>query len=204
MSKIARLYAVVLLIIGAALTAGGLWLAALGGTPYYAIFGATLALAAVLALRNHRQANWVLVFALAGTVIWSLFEAGLRFWDLFPRLLAPIALVGLGLGLFPSIVSGNARRGFRLGAAACAIAFAAMFGLAFVPHPTVSAVAAADYSPGAGDNAPQDWTSYGASTAGLRYATYNKINRDNVATLKPAWTIRTGDMGPGIDQNTPL
>jgi quinate dehydrogenase (quinone) len=137
-------------------------------------------------------------------VIWSLFEAGLRFWDLFPRLLAPIALVGLGLGLFPSIVSGNARRGFRLGAAACAIAFAAMFGLAFVPHPTVSAVAAADYSPGAGDNAPQDWTSYGASTAGLRYATYNKINRDNVATLKPAWTIRTGDMGPGIDQNTPL
>jgi glucose dehydrogenase len=67
-----------------ALTAGGLWLAALGGTPYYAIFGATLALAAVLALRNHRQANWVLVFALAGTVIWSLFEAGLRFWDLFP------------------------------------------------------------------------------------------------------------------------
>jgi quinate dehydrogenase (quinone) len=76
--------------------------------------------------------------------------------------------------------------------------------LAFVPHPTVSAVAAADYSPGAGDNAPQDWTSYGASTAGLRYATYNKINRDNVATLKPAWTIRTGDMGPGIDQNTPL
>src|SRR2546426_1019724 len=122
MPKLARVYAFILLIIGAALTAAGLWLTGLGGSPYYAIFGAALAVAAVLALRNYREANWVLGLALAGTVIWSIFEAGLRFWDLFPRLLAPIALVGLGFGLFPSIVAGGGRRRCRLSAAACAVA----------------------------------------------------------------------------------
>ena len=204
MSKIAKLYAFILTIIGLALAASGLWLIALGGSLYYTIFGVALAASAILAIKGRREANWILAAALAGTVIWSIVEAGFRFWDLFPCLLAPIALVGLGFALFPSIITGAARKGVRLSAAACGVAFIVLFGLAFVPHPTVSAIAAADYSPGVGNNAPQDWTSYGATTAGLRYATYNKINRDNVTTLKPAWTIRTGDKGPGIDQNTPL
>jgi len=55
----------------------------------------------------------------------------------------------------------------------------------------------------------EEWTAYGGSNLGQRYAQATQITRDNVAQLKPAWTFRTGDMAPNervffAFQNTPL
>ncbi len=204
MRVLAKIYGIVLAIIAIALVLAGVWLEILGGTIFYALFGAALLVSAGLALRGRVVALPLLGLVLAATVGWAISEAGLRFWDLFPRLLAPVALVGVGLALFPALTGKAARQPAGLGALACAIAFVTMFGLAFVPHPTVSAAAPDRYMPGAGSNNPADWTSYGRTTAGLRYAAFNQINRDNVALLKPAWTVHSGDTGQGVDQNTPL
>ena len=40
--------------------------------------------------------------------------------------------------------------------------------------------------------APGAWSVYGANLAGTRYSDATEINRQNVANLQPAWTIRTG------------
>lgn len=39
-----------------------------------------------------------------------------------------------------------------------------------------------------------DWSAYGRTSAGDRYSPAAQINRDNVATLVPAWTYRTGEL----------
>ena len=46
----------------------------------------------------------------------------------------------------------------------------------------VSALAAAD-----------DWPVHGGDPGGQRFSTLKEINRDNVKSLKVAWTYRTGD-----------
>jgi quinoprotein glucose dehydrogenase len=51
----------------------------------------------------------------------------------------------------------------------------------------LSAVAASDSKKRDGD-----WPAYGRDPGGSRYSPLNQINRDNVKTLKVAWTYRTG------------
>ena len=41
--------------------------------------------------------------------------------------------------------------------------------------------------------AADDWPVYGQDPGGQRFSTLSAINRDNVKTLKVAWTYRTGD-----------
>ncbi|MDN4056439.1 membrane-bound PQQ-dependent dehydrogenase, glucose/quinate/shikimate family [Massilia sp. YIM B02763] len=204
MKFFARSYFFLLAVIGAGLILSGIWLICLGGTSFYTLFGGLLTVAATQALRRKPSALVFLATALIYCVAWSLYEAGLRFWDLFPRLLAPLALIGNGFALAPVIVGEKGRRVSRISAGICGLCFLGMFAAAFVPHPTVEAVPSASYAEHKGNNAPGNWTSYGRTTEGLRYTSYDQINRKNVTQLKPAWTIRTGDTGPGIDQNTPL
>lgn len=71
---------------GVYLVAGGIWLTSLGGSPYYIVAGIVFLAVAFL---TQRQSGWTLVlFALllAGTLVWSVFEAGSDFWALAPRL----------------------------------------------------------------------------------------------------------------------
>ncbi len=42
-----------------------------------------------------------------------------------------------------------------------------------------------------------EWPNYGNDTGGMRYSTLSQINRDNVSTLKVAWTFHTGDVSDG-------
>lgn len=53
-----------------------------------------------------------------------------------------------------------------------------------------------------------DWSAYGRDAAGTRYSPANQITRENVKTLVPVWTYRTGDFGRGggavRDETTPL
>jgi quinoprotein glucose dehydrogenase len=56
------------------------------------------------------------------------------------------------------------------------------------------AVLAWSASPTPSDNAGDSWPYYGRDAGGMRYSPLTQINRDNVSTLKVAWTFHTGDI----------
>jgi len=43
----------------------------------------------------------------------------------------------------------------------------------------------------------EDWAYYGHDAGGMRYSPLTQINRENVSTLKVAWTFHTGDVSEG-------
>ncbi|MGN6304862.1 MAG: membrane-bound PQQ-dependent dehydrogenase, glucose/quinate/shikimate family [Mesorhizobium sp.] len=205
MNILARLYLLVLALIGLGLAAAGAWLIGLGGSPYYCIAGIAYLVSAFLLMRGKAAGAWLAVLVAILSAPWAWWEAGNDFWGLFARLMSPIALAGFAL-LFAPWLGGGIRRATAFGGAVlAAILFAVGFGMAFVPHGIVSpSPEIAAYTPAKGDNAPADWTSYGRTTEGLRYSPFDQINRDNVGQLELAWTYRTDNNGIGLDQNTPL
>src|SRR6202165_1297249 len=42
-----------------------------------------------------------------------------------------------------------------------------------------------------------EWSYYGHDAGGTRYSPLTQINRENIATLKVAWTFHTGDISEG-------
>lgn len=44
-----------------------------------------------------------------------------------------------------------------------------------------------------------NWSSYGRDPQGTRFSPLADITRENVASLVPAWTYHTGEIGPGYD-----
>jgi quinoprotein glucose dehydrogenase len=44
-----------------------------------------------------------------------------------------------------------------------------------------------------------DWPFYGRDVGGIRYSPLTQINRQNVATLKVAWTVHVRDISDGTD-----
>lgn len=205
MKALAKLFALVLGLIGLALALAGGWLTVLGGSFYYVIVGIAYVAAAVLMWQGRPAGGLLVALVAVLTLPWAVWEAGTGFWALFARLMAPLALAGFALLFTPSLAA-TARRGlFRGGAALAAVLFVVGFGFTFVPHGIVRPSAGIPpYAAAAGDNAPSDWTAYGRTTAGLRYSPFDQINRENVGRLELAWTYRTGRGDIGIDQNTPL
>jgi quinoprotein glucose dehydrogenase len=45
--------------------------------------------------------------------------------------------------------------------------------------------------------AGEEWPYYGHDAGGMRYSPLTQINRENVSTLKVAWTFHTGDISEG-------
>ncbi|MFT4268706.1 MAG: membrane-bound PQQ-dependent dehydrogenase, glucose/quinate/shikimate family [Xenophilus sp.] len=204
MLVVSRLWALLVALMGLGLAVGGARLLALGGSFYYLIAGLALLWAALQMWRRRRSgALWVAAVAVL-TIPWALWESGLDFWALFPRLMAPLALATVSLLLVPRASGGPSPAGLRLAGAAFALVFVAGFGMAFMPHGVVSPDASLAYTPPKGDNQPVDWSAYGRTTEGRRDAPFDQINRETVSKLKLAWTYRTGDLKPGVDQNTPL
>src|SRR5579875_2956241 len=96
---------VVLALVGIALLAGGVWLAVLGGTLYYAITGIATLVTAWLLLRRPAAAFWLYALILVGTLIWALAEVGFAFWPLAPRgdVLVPLGIWLLLLRAFGAV-----------------------------------------------------------------------------------------------------
>ena len=63
------LIALLLLISGLAMTIGGVWLIALGGSSFYLLAGVALLLDAGLAWRRHSAALWIMALILLVTII---------------------------------------------------------------------------------------------------------------------------------------
>jgi glucose dehydrogenase len=75
-----RIFGALLVSIGLVIAGGGLFLVWLGGSPYYAIFGALLIVSGFLAAMKRHGGALVYCAALLLTVTWSISEVGLHSW----------------------------------------------------------------------------------------------------------------------------
>jgi quinate dehydrogenase (quinone) len=208
MALINRIFAALVVLMGLGLLLGGIYLAMLGGSLYYVLAGLAYLIAGILVGRRQGRGVWLLVLVAVLTIPWALWESGTLYWALFPRLLVPLGLASVGLLLVPSVLP-EASRGTMRGLGVLAVlGTIVFFALAFVPHGAVSPIPNSPYTQAAANMTPSDWSAYGRTTAGTRYAPFTQINRDNVKDLKLAWTYHTGQKTSlekgAVDSNTPL
>jgi quinoprotein glucose dehydrogenase len=154
---------------------------------------------------------------LFASTVWALWEVGLDWWQLVPRL---AMLFALGIVLLLPWV----RRPLHLGefnpvgtgalSAAVVIAGVAALASQFTNPGEIKGQLDRDSVPGMTNTAPAmpdgDWNSYGRSAHGDRYSPLAQITPQNANKLVPAWTFRTGDLpgpndpGETTAENTPL
>lgn len=92
-------FAALFMLLGVVILAGGVWLAALGGSLYYVIAGAALAATGLLLFWRRIEAAWLYGVLFVGTAIWAVWEVGFSGWPLVPRIVGP-AVLGLILLCF--------------------------------------------------------------------------------------------------------
>jgi quinate dehydrogenase (quinone) len=195
-------------LVGAVLLAGGAWLIFLQGSPYYMLAGAAILGAGVMLVRRDQSAGLVYAVVLAVTLGWGLWEAGLSFWPLVPRLFAPAVLGFFILLVIPAAPKGRLRDYSGLAVAVLSVACVGALGAALpatyswgqaeIPAQITGAAPPAESA--------SDWRYYGRDPGGSRYAPVDQINRENVQELKVAWTFRSGEKAHrgNQDQNTPV
>lgn len=190
------------LMIGLALGAGGIWLAILGGSLYYALAGLACAVIGLLLFLRSRWSYWVVAGLHLATIVWALFEVGLDWWALVPREnLVALASVVLALpwiaGCFkPDVKSPVFQRGYILLLASVGLSVViAVAALIASPHDTAGDLPerSTRIQDIASVAAGKDWTAYGGTWSGTRYSTLDQITAGNVDKLQVAWTFRTGD-----------
>ncbi|WP_426443463.1 membrane-bound PQQ-dependent dehydrogenase, glucose/quinate/shikimate family [Bradyrhizobium genosp. P] len=191
-------------LIGLALSCGGAWLVTLGGSLYYLLAGAAYLFAGIQLWRLRPQGAWLVAGVALVTLAWAIWECGINYWALFPRLLMPLGLAAAALLLTAPLLAKEKRLAMSAAGTLALLFAVGQVALAFTVHGTIQAVPGAPFNHAKVDNAPSDWTAYGRTTAGTRYAPFDQINRSNVAQLEVAWQFHHGDTGPGVDQNIPL
>lgn len=206
---------ILVLLIGIVLLGGGGWLLVLGGSPYYALVGAGLALTGGLLMRGHAVALVVYALLVAATLAWSLWEVGLDWWPLAARG-DVLFLLGLWL-LMPWVQRGLAgeddwRRRSRprvpatlLGLALAAFALVAVASAVHDPHTLAGSTPPALSRTGVDRSVPDgEWHAWGRTQAGRRYSPLAQLTPENVSRLAVAWHYRTGDArgSPGEPKET--
>lgn len=191
------------LLAGGFLTAGGAWLVALDGSPFYLLAGLGFITTGILLWRRRAAALWFYAAFLAATLIWSIWEVGFDWWQLAPRGGIPVLL---GLILLLPFVSN------RLGAASWSS------GRGVLAVVSVATVAVAAYSMAQDPSAIRgeltqdialpmrngvntgneagagEWRQYGRTGFGQRWSPLQQITPENVKDLQLAWQFQTGDV----------
>ena len=212
-----RLLGVLLLIMGLALLAGGIKLSMLGGSLYYLLAGIGITLTGLLLLATRRAALGLYALVLFASTVWALWEVGLDWWQLVPRLALLFALgIVMLLPWFrrPLLRGQPAPLGTGALSVAVVLAGAAAVASQFTHPGEIKGQLDRDAVPGMASAAPSqadgDWNSYGRSAYGDRYSPLAQITPENAHKLVPAWTFRTGDIpgagdpGETTAENTPL
>jgi membrane-bound PQQ-dependent dehydrogenase (glucose/quinate/shikimate family) len=219
-----RVFAVILFLIGLGTAIGGLVLLRLGGSPYYLLSGLSLTCCSVLVWL--RKPLGILVYAatLLVTLGWAFWEVGLDGWALMPRLLAPIVLGAILWALWKWFRAATMTSAEKLGSrggwaawTACVVAVAVAIAIGEIGHNSRTDLAIDPvYQAGLGKpsgevtplpaSAPAngDWPAYGGDLTNTRFSPLAKINADNVAKLKVAWTYRIGPTPAGHGEPTAL
>ncbi|WP_254798645.1 membrane-bound PQQ-dependent dehydrogenase, glucose/quinate/shikimate family [Janthinobacterium lividum] len=202
---------VIFILFGLALLGGGIWLASLGGSWYYLLAGIGMLVAGALVFQGKRSAQAFMALLLLATLIWSVIEVKFDWWQLLPRLdiwfaaAVWLLLPFVNRRLAPAAAAKQGQAGKTALSAAVALTVIAGVIALFqdyhdlhgdVPAENMAATATAtgDLAPGVEHN---DWSAYGRSGYGDRYAPAAQITPANISGLKEAWTYHTGDFkGP--------
>ena len=198
---VVTLVGIVLLLLGLALGAGGIYLIMLGGSWFYLPAGLAIAASGVGLIRHKSWALYVAWALLAVNLIWAFGEVGMDFWQLVPRTVT-FLVVALIVTLSASKLLNASQLpvlSFKRSAtlsAVLALSIVAIFASMFRIHPVVEASGEAlpVLDEKAADNSGNDWAAWGRNTGGQRFAQFNQINTTNVKDLKVAWTYHTGDL----------
>lgn len=209
------LVGVVLAFTGLFFVIGGAKLVYLGGSWYFLIAGIVTLISAIKFVRRKSSAVSIFFLVFIGTLLWSVYDAGLEFWPLISRLMVPTGLMILGLITWPALRKLDGKSACSKGSYGFAVVLAAGMVVAFVgmfqPHPTVAFTGKElPLVPVQKGEQQKNWDNYGNTAGGSRFVALGQINRNNVKDLKVAWTFHTGDVpisphGNGAeDQETPL
>ncbi len=190
--------------IGGWLTFGGIQLIQLDGSWYYVLAGLGLVFSGLLLA--FRQAFGGLIFGLTllATLVWSVWESGLSFWPLLPRVLSPVVIGLLVLLLLLGVR--RSRRGLGMALTTFGVLIGAVIlGISLFLQFSIGEAKEAKAATPVPAEQGGDWRFYGRDPGGTRFAAYDQITTANVANLKEAWRIRTGDIATrgSEDQNTP-
>jgi quinate dehydrogenase (quinone) len=195
-----------IILVGLPLLIGGAQLGLLHGSHYYLVAGLGLVVAGVQLIRGKASGGVIFALVLLGTLAWAVWESGLAFWPLVPRVFSPLVIGVVALLTMLGLEkSGQRTWALRLTAVGVVLA-AALLGVALARTGTQGqARTAAAAAPMALAGQPGDWRNYGRDLGGNRFAPFDQINGKTVKNLKVAWTARTGDVAKGgsEDQNTP-
>jgi quinoprotein glucose dehydrogenase len=184
-------------IMGLPMIGFGAELAMLGGTPYYLTAGILMMISAVELWRAQHRGFYLFAGVLLLTLGWAVYESGNEFWLVGSRIWI-IGLLSLWLCLpvirrslwgddMPSLLSMRTVQVCAL--SVVSILLAMTYNL--VSRPVLSI---ADKTYGPAQNA-SDWTAYGGSQAGTRYAPHAQIDKTNVGQLTRVWETETGRVG---------
>ncbi len=195
------LLSVALAIIGLVFISGGSWLVFVGGSFYYVLAGLAFLLVSVLTYRGSGLAYWAFAALILATLVWSLFEVGLDWWQLLPRgnLVIAIGLILLLPWLARSFRSTDLLGSGYLALACSLVACGLVAAVSLIETPNDVAGDLpqrerniADFAAGSGAN--NDWVAYGGTGAGNHYSTLDQITPQNVNQLQIAWEFHTGDV----------
>ncbi|GHB05056.1 glucose dehydrogenase [Algimonas arctica] len=184
--------------LGLTLVLGGSYLATLGGSWMYLLFGLGFLAAAVLFYKQRSAGVYILLFMALVSLVWGLIEADGNRWAMIPRLGIPFGFAAVGLILLPFLREVSLK--MTALAAAVLVLTAVLATLIFVPDNTfendslMSEVNARTLSPVDADSLDRDWIAYGGTRGAVRYSSLASINPENVRDLDVAWTFNTGDM----------
>jgi len=198
-----RIFAAVVLLVAIAYLYGGIPLAAVGGSLYYALAGVALLASGILLWRGNKLGSHIFGALLAVTLAWSLYEVGTDLWALAPRLWL-LALLGAWLltpfarrGLYPPQQTpkllGSSRSQSIAAASALAVVAIFIVGSRNTAHELTARNVAKEKA--APENVSGEWHNYGNTPHGTRYSRLDQINASNVSGLKEIWHYRTGRTG---------
>ena len=178
-------------------------LVGLGGSFYYLLLGLALVATAVLLIRRSQWAAVIYAAVVAITVVWSIFEAGLDFVALLPRL-AALIVVGLWF-LSPwhrTAMGKTAENPVNTGGRW--VGFAGLAGVLLLALAGVQGYSVVEGTKNEIASTPPvtDWRNYGNDPQGQRFAQLDQINAETVGGLKEAWRYRS--RVPYDNKNTPL
>ena len=207
-----RSLAAIILIVGLALAMPGTYLLIIGGSSYYLIAGAVMAVAGFLLWRGAQSGFVLFTLLYIGTLAWSVWEAGLNGWALLPRLdlitLFALLLLIAGARRSDALLS---NKPLRIISGAAVTLFLALVLVILVPavlpqqdNKLVTATGAKAVLPQADDS---EWPHIGRTVGATRFSPLTQITPDNVSQLELAWKIHLGrptkEIGGGL-QATPL
>lgn len=189
-----RALALLLLLVGGALSwLGGLLLAE-GGSAYYLPAGLTLIVTAWFLWKQSAHALRLFCALWVITLIWSLWESGLNGWALAPRL-GLLTVIGLWL-LMPWVRrSLGVARSTHLTKAALSLAAIALISAVswtFWNDRITGGTEIASMSGSPRDLVAGDWLHYGNALGGNRYSSLSQLSAGNVGALDRAWTFSLG------------